>query len=253
MNITKEIEAIIAMGELEIRRVIHDPFEAITRAIQPILWIVIFGSVMARIKAFGVADYITFITPGVILQSATMIALSYGIMLVFERESGILKRLVSSPINRISLIIGRAFAGATRAAFQYIIILLIAIPIGAKIVLNPINLVVGYIVLTLGSMGFTAISIFIASILKKRERFMGIIGAITMPLFFASNALYPLDVMPEAIKDFAIVNPLTYMVSALRLLLIQNSFTIINDIFALGLFTIISVLLASKFLQRIVE
>lgn len=254
MDLKKEIEAIFAMIELEVKRTLHDPSEVITRAVQPILWIAIFGSIMAKMKAFpSIDDYVTFITPGVILQSATMTALSYGIMLVFERESGILKRLISSPAKRISIVAGRAFGGATRAAFQYIVILLVAVPLGAHIVLNPINLGIGYIILTITCMGFTSISIIIASLLKKRERFMGILGAITMPLFFGSNALYPLDAMPAAIRYFALVNPLTYTVSALRTLLIKGSFAILNEAVILVMFSTISILLAAKYLQKIIE
>lgn len=80
------LEPLFSMAEMELRRLRHDPFEIITRAVQPILWVAVFGSVMARIRAFpSVGDYVTFITPGVILQSSTFISLAYGIALIFER------------------------------------------------------------------------------------------------------------------------------------------------------------------------
>lgn len=250
------LSQVFAMVELEFRRMIHDPTEMITRAIQPILWLVVFGGVMGRAGVFTnliKTDYITYITPGIILQSATYIALAYGIMLVFERDSGILKRLLASPISRLKIILGRALAGATRASFQYLIIIPLAFLIGAKISNSPINLILGYILLTYGSIGFTAISIAIAALLKTRERFMGIIGAIVMPLYFASNALYPLEIMPEWVKVIARYNPLTYIVSSLRKLLLFNSFDISTEIIALTIFNIISIVLASKLLSRIIE
>jgi ABC-2 type transport system permease protein len=255
-EIKRTVVQIFAMVELEFRRVFHDPTEMITRAIQPILWLVVFGGVMARAGVFSniiKSDYITYVTPGVILQSATFIALAYGIMLVFERESGLLKRLLASPISRLNIIVGRSLAGAIRGSIQYLIIIPLAFLIGAHITPSLINLTLGYIFITYGLIGFTSISIAIASILKTRERFMGIIGAITMPLFFASNALYPIEVMPAWVKVIADYNPLTYIISGLRNLLIYNSLNILFDFFALTLFNVLSVFLAAVSIHRIIE
>lgn len=254
MSAPAKITALLAMAEMELRRLRHDPFEIITRAIQPILWVSVFGAVMARVRAFpSVGDYVTFITPGVILQSSTFIALAYGIALVFERESGVLKKLLASPLPRSYVVVGRALAGGIRASTQYVIVLASAVLVGAKIVGNPLNLIAGYLILVLACMGFTGISILIASLLKTRERFMGIIGAITMPLFFASNALYPIEIMPDPIKYVSLVNPLTYTVSALRKLLVSNSYDLIQEFVVLAAFTTASLGLSIKYLRRIIE
>ena len=68
----------------------------------------------------------------------------------------------------------------------------------------------------LGSALFATFSLIIACIVKTRERFMGIGQVLTMPLFFASNAIYPLALMPAWLQAVARMNPLTYMVDALR-------------------------------------
>ena len=72
----------------------------------------------------------------------------------------------------------------------------------------------------LGSAIFSTFSLVVALIVKKRERFMGIGQLLTMPLFFASNALYPIDIMPHWIQVLSMLNPLTYQVDALRSLMI---------------------------------
>jgi ABC-2 type transport system permease protein len=102
-------------------------------------------------------------------------------------------------------------------------------------------------------MGFTGLSILIASLLRTRERFMGIIGAITMPLFFASNALYPIEVMPDVIKYISLANPLTYTVSALRKLLVSSSYDVLQETLILTCFTTLSLGVAIKSLRRIIE
>ncbi|ADM27887.1 ABC-2 type transporter [Ignisphaera aggregans DSM 17230] len=252
MSIVREI---ITFAELELRRLRHDPLEIFTRAIQPILWLTIFAEIMgSRMNLPIGVNYATYIAPGVMMQSAVFISLAYGIMLVWERDSGILKRLLTTPLRRIVIVTGRALAGAIRASTQLLIILIIAYAIGAKLCYNPLNILIAFIVLIIGCMGFTALSILIASLLKTRERFMGIINAITMPLFFTSNALYPIDIMPLALKIIAIGNPLTYIVEVLRGLLIYNSsIDILLDLGIVITFTISSIILASIWFRKIIE
>jgi len=76
-----------------------------------------------------------------------------------------------------------------------------------------------------GAAVFSTFSLIIACIVKTRERFMGIGQILTMPLFFASNAMYPIAIMPDWLKAVAHVNPLTYEVDAMRALMIQGGTT----------------------------
>ena len=69
---------------------------------------------------------------------------------------------------------------------------------------------------------FSTFSLIIACIVKTRDRFMGIGQLLTMPLFFASNAIYPLEMMPSWLRVIAQYNPLTYLVGALRALMVGN-------------------------------
>jgi ABC-2 type transport system permease protein len=84
----------------------------------------------------------------------------------------------------------------------------------------------GVIIITmLGAGFFTGLSMIIAALVKTRERFMGIGQVITLPLFFASNAIYPINIMPEWLQIVANVNPLSYMVDGLRALLVTGDFS----------------------------
>jgi ABC-2 type transport system permease protein len=249
----RSLTSVSALVEMELRRLKHDPIEIATRAVQPILWVTVFGVVMAHRIQIYVGDYVSYISAGVVFQSATFMALAYGIMMVFERESGVLKRLLSAPLSRVSIVVGRSLAGAVRASTQYVIVLVSAALVGARFTSNPLLLVLGYLIVVYASTGFTAISILAASLMKTRERFMGIVGAISMPLFFASNALYPIEIMPEAIKIFAEVNPLTYAVDAVRNLVLYSNLDISVDLLALTLFNILALLIAVVELNKIIE
>lgn len=256
MNVLSSLRALLTLAELEMRRLKHDPTEVFIRAVQPALWLGVFGTVMSKLRAFPInsTDYLTFIAPGVVMQSVTFISLAYGMMLVWERESGILKKLLTAPIYRWTIVLGRSLAGAIRASTQLIIVLLIALLLGAKLVISVKSLIIAFGVLMLGSLGFSAISIFIASIFKTRERFMGIIGALTMPLFFASNAIYPIEVMPTPLRIVSSANPLTYIVSCLRDSLVYADYVgAMMEFIKVLVFAILAIIIASMNFKKIIE
>lgn len=246
----------LVMIELELRRLRHDRTEIYFRAIQPILWITIYGPVMSSVRAIptGGVPYTDFITPGVMIQTTTFVSIFYGLMMVWERDSGILKKLLVTPASRYSMVIGRSMASGVRALFQALIILPIAFIIGVRFILNPAYFVLAFTIIFFASGGFAAISILVASFMKTRERFMGIGQAIIMPLFFASNALYPIQMMPPILREFSMFNPLSYVVDAVRGLLITGEISnIMLDLAAIAIFDAVMFIIASISFKRIIE
>lgn len=246
----------LAMMELEMRRLRHDRTELYSRAIQPILWIAIFGPIMGSVRAIptGGIPYTDYITPGALIQSTTFISIFYGLTIVWERESGILKKLLVAPASRYSIVIGRALASGVRAIFQALIIIPVALLIGVRFVPNILNFILALLVIFLSSGGFAATSILVASFMKTRERFMGIGQALTMPLFFASNALYPVAIMPEIMQWIARFNPMSYVVDAVRsLIIIGDLSNLPMDLAAIALFDAIMFTIASINFRRVIE
>ena len=105
----------------------------------------------------------------------------------------------------------------------------------------------------LGAAFFASLSMTIAGLVLSRERLMGIGQAITMPLFFASNALYPVAVMPPWLQAIARVNPLSYEVNALRGLLIGTPANLWLDFGVLWLAVVLGILGATTVLPRLVR
>jgi ABC-2 type transport system permease protein len=247
---------IFVMIELELRRLKHDRTELYSRAVQPILWIVVYGSIMGSVRAIptGGIPYTDYITPGVLIQSTTFVSIFYGLTIVWERESGILKKLLVTPASRYATVIGRSMASGVRAIFQALIIVPVALLIGVKFVPSIAYFVVALLIIFFASGGFAAISIFVASFMKTRERFMGIGQAITFPLFFSSSALYPIEMMPPVLREFALFNPMSYVVDAVRGLMISGDFASLPiDLVAIALFDAIMFVVASVSFKRIIE
>jgi ABC-2 type transport system permease protein len=233
---------------MELRKLRHDPTELLTRAIQPALWLLVFGEVFTQIHAIPTGDvrYLDFLAPGVLAQSVLFIAIFYGIAVIWERDLGLVHKLLVSPAPRSALVLGKALSAGVRGLSQAVIVYLLAWLLGVKMNWNPLALLGVAVAVLLGAAVFSTFSLIIACIVKTRERFMGIGQILTMPLFFASNAMYPIAIMPHWLKGVAHVNPLTYEVDAMRALMIHGgttSYGIAADfavlILALALLTVI--------------
>ena len=223
----------LVIAELEARKLRHDPTEVLTRAVQPALWLLVFGQVFTRVRAIPTGDlrYMDFMAPGILAQSVLFIAIFYGIATIWERDLGIVHKFLVSPTPRAALVLGKALSAGVRALTQSVFIYILALSVGVKINWNPVALVGVLAVVVLGAALFSTLSLIIACLVKTRERFMGIGQVLTMPLFFASNAIYPISIMPGWLKVVSHVNPLTYEVDALRALMLARG----TSVYGVGL------------------
>ncbi|GAA4091187.1 ABC transporter permease [Streptomyces sp. NPDC058961] len=242
-----------ALCRVELQKLRHDRAELYTRAVQPALWLLIFGETFTRIKAIptGGIPYIDYLAPGIIAQSAMFIAIFYGIMIIWERDSGILTKLLVTPTPRSALITGKAFAAGVKALIQAVVVIAIAALLGVALTWNPLRLLGVAAAVVLGSAFFSCLSMTIAGIVLTRDRLMGIGQAITMPLFFGSSALYPVSIMPGWLQAVSKANPLSYQVDALRGLLLGTPSHLALDYGVLLLAAALGILAASSLLGRL--
>jgi ABC-2 type transport system permease protein len=247
----------LTIAELEARKLHHDFTELLTRAVQPALWLLIFGEVLARIRAIptGNLPYLDFMAPGILAQSVLFIAIFYGIAIIWERDLGIVHKFLATPTPRSALVLGKALSAGERGLAQAVIVYALALALGVRLSWNIVSLIGVVVVIILGSALFSTFSLIIACLVKTRERFMGIGQILTMPLFFASNAIYPLSIMPSWLLVVSQINPLTYQVDALRALMLVNGPTVYGvsfDVLFLLVATAINVAIAAKLYPRVV-
>ncbi|MFZ1075569.1 MAG: ABC transporter permease [Minisyncoccia bacterium] len=215
------------LAEMETRKLLHDPTELISRAVQPILWLGIFGEALSNVRAIPTQGltYLQFIVPGILTQSVVFVAIFYGLYVIMDRDTGILQKLLVTPTPRLALVWGKMIAAGIRGLSQALIIYIFALILGIQLHITLFSVIGVIIIIMLGASFFTGLSMIIASIVKTRERFMGIGQVITLPLFFASNAIYPISIMPTWLQVVATVNPLSYMVDGLRALMLTGTTT----------------------------
>jgi ABC-2 type transport system permease protein len=223
--------------------------------VQPALWLLIFGQTFSRLDVIdtGGVPYLAFLAPGIIAQSALFIAIFYGIQIVWDRDAGILAKLMVTPAPASALITGKSFAAGVRSVAQVIGVMVIAYLMGIHLTANPLRILAAMGVVALGSAFFACLSMTLAGLVRNRDRLMGIGQAITMPLFFASNALYPVEIMPQWLRWLSAVNPLSYEVNALRALLIGTPGNPLLDVAVLIVAAGVGVFAASTLLRRLVR
>jgi len=242
--------------ELEARKLRHDPTELITRAFQPALWLLVFGEVFSRTRAIPSGDlsYRAFMAPGILAQSVLFIAIFYGIGIIWERDLGIVHKFMASPTPRMALVLGKALSAGVRGLSQGAIVYIIALILGVHMAWNPLHLLGVICAVILGASLFSTFSLIIACIVRTRERFMGIGQVMTMPLFFASSAIYPISIMPGWLKVIAKGNPLSYLVDALRAMMPaggSSHFGLGTDFAVLGGMMIVLLFIAGKLYPRV--
>jgi ABC-2 type transport system permease protein len=239
---------------VELRKIRHDRTELYTRAIQPALWLLIYGEVFTKIHAIPTPKgipYLAYLAPGILAQSALFIAIFYGIQIIWERDAGVLTKLMVTPTPRPALITGKAFAAGVRSVVQGVVVVVLSALLGVALTDDPLKLLGAACIVVLGSGFFSCLSMTIAGLALSRDRLMGIGQAITMPLFFSSSALYPEKIMPGWLQAISKCNPLSYEVDALRGLLIGTPAHVGLDVLVLIVATVAAVTASAALLPRL--
>nr|YP_010865208.1 ABC-2 type transporter [Campylaephora boydenii]WGT74085.1 ABC-2 type transporter [Campylaephora boydenii] len=207
------------------KQIIRRPSTFIASMIQPLLWLLLFGSLFQNIPInlfTSNIKYETFLTPGIIIFTSFNGSIYAGLPLIFDREFGFLNRLMVSPmLFKDSLLIGSLINIITITILQTFAIIAFNLYILQNI--NHINEVKIIIyVITCITISIASISISLAFILPGHVEFMAILLLINLPTLFSSTALAPLSFMPYWLQILTCLNPLTYAIEILRYLNISE-------------------------------
>jgi ABC-2 type transport system permease protein len=254
-SVDEFVTQVAAVADVDVRKLCHDPMELFTRAVQPVLWLLLFGEVMAHVRGLGGdrVGYLDFLAPGILAQSVLFSAIFYGIAAIWERDLGILQRYLVSPAPRVTIVMGKALSSTVRSLAQAVVVYLVALAVGSDLSFAPVHLAGVVLLIAIGSGLFSTFSLIIACIVRTRERFMGIGQVLTMPIFFASNAIYPIDLMPHWLQIVSRLNPLTYEVDALRALMLRGGDPVLGfavDFAVLLVALAAAIMVAARMLRR---
>lgn len=252
------VAKVAAITQMEVQKLMHNQWDVITRSVQPMLWLLLFGGVFSRLRVLppGYGSYLDFVAPGILCQSVLTIAIFQGIMVIWERDQGTLQKFLVSPMPRASLVLGKGLGAGVKGAIQAAAISILALIMGVHLTTNPLAWLGIVATVFLGANFFGTVSLVIAALVRDRERVQGLGQLIMMPLFFASNALYPIAVMPPFVSTIATLNPLSYMVDALREMMVSGGpahYGLPVDFAVLVIVNVLVVWLAARLYPRVVQ
>jgi ABC-2 type transport system permease protein len=218
-----EIRGIYTLWLREIKRYLRDRARIISSFVQPLLWLVIFGSGI-RFSQTQVGNLTPqqYLFPGIVGQTLLFTSMFMGISVIWDREFGFLKEILVAPISRFSVFLGKMLGDSTDAVIQGIIVFVLALVLG--IPLDPLTFLEALPIMILITFGLVGIGLTMASFIESLESFGVIQSFINLPLFFLSGALFPVrgDV-PNWLQIASSFNPLTYGVDALRTVILGNA------------------------------
>jgi len=220
-----EIRGFYTLCLREVKRYLRDRTRIVSSFVQPLLWLVIFGTgvrLAGSIQGFN-GNYQQYIFPGIIGQTMLFMSMFMGISVIWDREFGFMKEILVAPISRISIFLGKMFGDSTDAVFQGIMVFVIGILIGIKI--DPITFLLALPIMLLITFGLVSIGLIIASFMGSLESFGVIQSFINLPLFFLSGAIFPLREtgIPSWLQIASNADPLTYGVDALRTVILGKA------------------------------
>lgn len=261
-----------------LRKLFRRPVILYFSLVQPMIWLLLFGQVFNRITqvpgmedAFGGQSYLAFFAPAIILQTFLFGSAQSGLGLINDLDSGFLSKLLTTPINRLAILLGKVLGDLTRMLVQAIIILVVTFLAGLRFSDGGIHMTITYyyglpgllgalgIVLLFGLM-LAALNVAIALTTRNTESTFLISNFLTLPLIFTSSALLPLELLPGWLHRVASVNPVTYAINALRILLYGPASapdgaagsTILNATLILLVLSVITLFLGTRRFRRVV-
>lgn len=201
----------------ELRPTLRDPFSPIMALAQPLVFLGLFGPLLAGVPGLPGTSPWQWYVPGILVMIGLFGTSATGANLLFEMQTGSHERLMVTPLNRSALLVGRALKEIAPLVAQAVVIILVMLPFGFR--LYPVGALVGLLMLAVFGVGTGALSYSLAIAVRKQEwLFWGVQQTLIFPLILLAGMMLPLDGGPGWMRTASQVNPLTHIVDAERAL-----------------------------------
>lgn len=280
------VHGLWALANRELKKWYKTPLLLILSLIQPIIWLGLFGKAMnfgaifsgssfnipglnipknildtlsAQImqQTFGTTDYFSFLAVGMLSFISLFMAMQSGMSVVWDRRLGFLNKMLSTPLSRSAIPVGKVISSTIRGMTQAAIVLLIAILLGLNVShITVLGILGTFAGICLMMMGFSSLFVTLAVRSTNQDTQMMVINLLNLPLLFASNALFPAKFMPSWLQPVVFWNPVSHATDISRQLLLGSTgmSSLGFDFLYLGIFasvlTVTGMIISSRFLSR---
>ena len=218
MNLPRQSWVIFTARHL--RELYRKPIVIFMALLQPIIWLLLFGALfsdVAKIPGFGSGDYISYLTPGVVIMTAIFGSSWTGMAYIEDMQTGVLDRMLTAPVSRAAMTIAMLAYQAVTTVIQSLIIIAIGWGIGATFGGGLAGVVVLIAVSVLIALAMAGLSMGFGLLTRQREALIGASTTLVLPLTFLSGAFLSLHLVPSWIADVARFNPVNWAASAGRI------------------------------------
>lgn len=247
-----DLRAIRAIARREIIRFLRARSRIVAAVATPLVWFCAFGLGLGSAFdiRYGEIGYAEFLAPGIIAMTVLFASTLSGMSIIMDKEFGILKELLVAPISRVSLVLGKLIGGMATSLIRAVLITFLFCMI-LKINMNILEYCGVLAIICLIAIGFGGFAVAIATRMESMEGFGLTVELIVMPIFFMSGAFFPVENLPGWLSTVVVLNPLTYGVDGLRLLMVgTGSFGLLHDFGVLIVFDLVAVLFAAYLFDR---
>ena len=196
----------------ELRPVFREPASVLFAMVQPLVFLGLFAPLLPEVED---GSALQWFVPGIIAMTALMGASFTGASLMQEIMTGSHERLLVSPLNRSSLLVGRALKEVVPMLMQAAIIVVVVTPFSFD--LHIVGVLACMVMLGLFSVGVGSLSFALALAAKDQDwLFWTVQQTLVFPLLLLAGVLLPLEGAPGWLQTASDLNPLTYIVEAAR-------------------------------------
>jgi ABC-2 type transport system permease protein len=210
------VRAIYILCVRQLKRYVRSPARIVGSLGQPVVFLLALGFGLGSIfKRAGAGNYFDFVTPGIVTMGIMFTAIFSGIEIIWDRQFGFLKETLVAPVSRLQIVLGRVLGGAVVAMIQGAAVFVVCLVFGFRFeswLLLPVAVLFMFLIALL----FTSIGTAIGSVLQDMQGFPLVMNLLVMPLFFFSDALFPMKDLPRVLAVALRLNPVTYGVDGLR-------------------------------------
>ena len=204
----------------QLRAFVRNPAYLLINLVQPIIWLLLFGQLfkaVVNIPGFsGGHDYLTFLTPGIVMMMALFGSAWAGTSYIQDMDRGVMDRFLTSPTSRGGLIVATLLYQAVLTVIQTLVVLGVAWLAGARFEGGLPGILILLLAAVLLTFVFAAFSDAIALLAKQQTALIAISQLISFPLMFLSSAIMDTKLSPAWVGDIARFNPVEWAVVAGR-------------------------------------
>ncbi|MEL6886015.1 MAG: ABC transporter permease [Pseudomonadota bacterium] len=221
---TPYLIALRAVVGREFLRFVHQRERFIAALVRPLVWLIVFAAGFRAALGLSITPpyqtyvvYEDYIVPGLCAMILLFNGMQSSLSLVYDREMGSMRLLLTSPLPRWWLLVSRLLGSTAISILQVYTFLLIAGLYGIDF--TPWGYLAALPALILGGLMLGALGLVLSSFIKQLENFAGVMNFVIFPMFFLSTALYPLWRMAESstlLRDICAVNPFIHVVEMIR-------------------------------------